>query len=55
MKKLKKAIKKGGKAIKSQDAFGVPVTVNYKGDDTFRSICGGLMTITIFVVILFQF
>ena len=55
MKKLKETIKKGGKAIKSQDAFGVPVTVNYKGDDMFRSICGGLMTIAITIVILFQF
>jgi len=54
MKRMKQAIKIGGKAIRSQDAFGKPVTVNYKGADTYRSCCGGLTTIAIIVVVCWQ-
>ena len=41
-----------GKTIKRQDAFGTPITVNYKGDSTYKSIFGGVVTLLIFTVIL---
>ena len=54
-KKSKKGVKSVGSFIKGQDSFGVPVTVNYKGEDTFKSVCGGALTIIVFILIITQF
>ena len=41
-----------GKFIKDKDAFGTPVTVNYKGSDTHKSIFGGCVTLLAAIVLL---
>ena len=33
------------KLVKSFDAFGEPVNINYKGDATYKTCIGGLFTI----------
>ena len=33
--------------LKSLDAFGEPVTLNYAGDSSFKTIAGALLTIAI--------
>ena len=37
--------------FKKLDAFGTPVSVNYRGEQTYNSICGGVMTISIFTLL----
>ena len=37
------------------DAFGTPVTINYRGEDTYKSLCGGLVSTAIFFFVVFQF
>lgn len=41
--------------LKGMDAFGTPVTINYQGEDTYKSLCGGLISTTIFIFVIFQF
>ena len=52
MKRIKNFLKSGGELIKDQDAFGTPVTVNYKGSDTHKSIFGGVITLVAAAVLL---
>ena len=40
--------------LKRQDAFGTPITVNYKGEDKYKSILGGIMTVMVFAIIVAQ-
>ena len=54
-KKSKKTVKSFGSFLKDNDSFGVPVTVNYKGESTYKSIFGGTMTIIVVLVIFSQF
>ena len=54
-KGLKKAFYATGETIKGYDAFGTPVTINYKGEDTYKSVFGGAMTILIVLVVIIQF
>ena len=49
---IKRAFFATGEKIKGYDAFGTPVTVNYKGEDTYKSVCGGTITILIFVIVI---
>ena len=32
-------------SIKNQDSFGQPVPINYDGDDTFKTVPGGILSI----------
>ena len=36
---------KFGAFLKRQDAFGEPVTINYKGDASYNTIFGGTLTL----------
>ena len=38
-----------GESVKSRDAFGTKVSVNYKGEETYKSICGGALTLIIII------
>lgn len=38
-------MKKFGKFLKKQDAFGHPVTINFSGDDNFKTAWGTLLTL----------
>ena len=45
-------IVKLAEVVRSKDAFGQPVNMNYKGSDTFNTVPGGLMSIfMVFMVI----
>ena len=55
MKSVSKVFKMGGKTLKSQDSFGAPVSVNYKGEQTHKSIFGGMVTIMATLIILVFF
>lgn len=41
------------KFIKNQDAFGKPVKINYKGQETYKTFYGGCLTLAhkIFILI----
>ena len=47
------AAKKVGNLIKSGDYFGIPITLNFKGERSYKTLCGGLTTLilSIFIVI----
>ena len=45
--KLGKSFKKGLEAI---DLYGKPITLNYKGDVTFKTYHGGLITLIIVAI-----
>ena len=34
-----------GNTIRGRDIYGVPITLNYKGDDTFKTVPGGILSI----------
>ena len=38
-------------SIKKCDIYGVPVSLNFKGEDKFRTVIGGLTTLVISVLI----
>ena len=40
------------KYVKSYDDYGQPVTFNYKGDETFQTMPGALITLTVKVCLL---
>ena len=48
-----------GDYIRSYDMFGVPITLNYKGSDTYQTMAGGLISIisycALFAYALLQF
>lgn len=41
-----------GNYIRSQDKYGVPIGVNYQGDDTFKTKIGGVVTLLTYCVVL---
>ena len=47
--KISRSLKKGSKVcesfVKNRDEFGKPVTLNYKGSDTYQTISGAILTI----------
>ena len=45
MHRIRGALYKSGELIKGKDLFGTPVTLNYRGEATHKSILGGVMTI----------
>ena len=51
-KKSRKAVKKTQKYITGYDQFGVPITVNYKGDDTYKTFFGAICTICVIILML---
>ena len=52
-KKSRKAVKKTQKYITGYDQFGVPITVNYKGEDTYKTFLGALCTISVITLMMF--
>ena len=42
------------KWVVSQDIFGHPITVNYKGGDTFQTRLGAICTLLYYVLVLFN-
>ena len=38
--------------LRSLDNFGHPIQLNYKGNETYQSACGGLLTIAVQVITL---
>ena len=49
---IAKVAKKVGDGVRSKDNFGIPITLNFKGDDTYKTLCGGCTTLTLLVFIL---
>jgi len=44
------------KKIKDQDMFGKPISLTLKGEDTFKTVCGGvasIFTVTVFLVFVY--
>ena len=39
------------KFLKRNDAFGAPVGVNYKGNDTYQTKLGGCFTLISFILV----
>jgi len=37
--------------VKSRDLYGAPVSLNYKGDDTFKTCPGGLLSILLLFLV----
>lgn len=52
-KYFKKKAKKTQKYVTSYDSFGVPITVNYKGDDTYKTLFGAICTLFVVALMLF--
>ena len=48
-------MKNGKQLVRSLDLFGTPVGVQYKGDTSYRTVCGGAVTavVALFVAIVF--
>lgn len=38
----------------TQDIFGLPITVNYKGNDTFQTQLGSICTLLYYILIIFN-
>lgn len=49
MSKLKSLFKKGGRAVnnrvKSMDMFGAPVSLNFRGESTYNTTIGGVISL----------
>ena len=45
-------MKSVGAFVKKQDRFGQPVTINYRGDDTFRTTWGATLSLAQKILIL---
>ena len=45
-------MKNGGEVIKERDIYGQPISLNYKGDDTFKTVPGGLLSILLLFLIM---
>ena len=37
------------KFMKRRDGFGHPIQVNYKGETSYQTACGGFLTITVYI------
>ena len=43
-------------SIKGRDIYGQPISLNYKGDDTFKTVPGGLLSmLLLFLIIAYAF
>jgi hypothetical protein len=42
---LSSAINSFKNTVRSQDAYGSPITLNYKGEDTYKTLPGGLISL----------
>ena len=49
MERVKRVVGYGASKLREQDVFGVPVTLNYRGEQTYKSLCGGAVTVAVFV------
>ena len=52
LKKFFHYVKKARKKITSYDFFGIPIAVNYKGEDTYKSFFGAICSFFIVILIL---
>ena len=52
---LYKCNKKFKNCIKSRDRFGEPIMLNYKGEKTFNTFPGGLISITMMSILTLYF
>ena len=39
------------RTIRNRDIYGQPITLNYAGDDTFKTVPGGLLSIVLLVLV----
>ena len=37
--------------MKAQDLFGIPVTLTYKGEDSFNTLVGGIISILLVLIL----
>tara|TARA_B110000285_G_C14964080_1_gene533140 strand:+ start:233 stop:556 length:324 start_codon:yes stop_codon:yes gene_type:complete len=40
-------------SIKSQDMYGQPISLNYEGEDSFKTLPGGILSLTLTILIVF--
>ena len=50
-----KLFAKFGEALKSQDLFGIPVQLGYKGQNAFNTVSGGIVTLIFLIVFAIAF
>lgn len=43
-------LSKSGEFIKGFDGYGQPVTLNFMGDETFKTVPGGAITVAIILI-----
>ena len=41
-----------GELIKEKDMYGQPITLNYQGSDTYKTIPGGILSIILLVCVI---
>ena len=47
-----RSVKRVNNHVKGYDGFGVPVTLNFDGEDTFKTTPGGLISLFLYVQVL---
>ena len=52
-KATKKKAKKTSKYLTGYDWFGIPITVNYDGDDTYKTFFGFICTFMVIILMIF--
>ena len=50
-KNLSKFLKNTRKKLTNYDVFGIPITINYKGDSHYKTFFGAICTFFIFFII----
>ena len=50
---FKKVVKTTSKKLVAYDNFGIPITVNYKGEDTYKTWFGAICTFSVWVLMFF--
>ena len=53
MQKFRKGLKKVKKKVTSYDIFGTPVTVNFKGEDTYKTLFGAIVSLSLAALMLY--
>ena len=38
--------------IRNRDIYGMPIMFNYKGDDTFKTVPGGILSIMLILLVI---
>jgi len=51
-KKILDKLKATRKYVTTYDSFGIPITVNYKGEDTYKTFFGALCSIIVLILML---